>query len=166
MRHICKWTALGICLVLAVLTVLLVLPGLFHIYPLTMQSGSMEPVYPVGSMIYVKKVNEDALEEGMAVTFCLPDEETLVTHRIVDIDAQEGFIYTKGDANELQDGAATPFSRIIGCPFFCIHGLGYLAEYLSSPIGKAGIMLLVVMVCLLSWMEGALHRHEKEVKEG
>lgn len=166
MKHICKWTAIGICGFLAVLTVLLVLPGLFHIYPLVVQSGSMEPVYPVGSMIYVKKVETDALSEGMTVTFCLPDGETFVTHRIIDIDVQEGFIYTKGDANELEDGAATPFSRIIGRPFFCIHGLGYVAEYLSSPVGKAGIMLLVVMVCLLSWMEGALHRNEKEVKGG
>lgn len=166
MRRICKWTALGICGILAVLTVLLVLPGLFHIYPLVVQSGSMEPVYPVGSVIYVKKVEADALNEGMAVTFCLQDGETLVTHRIVGIDEQDGVIYTKGDANELEDGAATPFSRIIGRPFLCIRGLGYLAEYLSSPVGKAGILLLVVMVCLLSWMEGALHRNEKEVKEG
>lgn len=166
MRHICKWTALGICGILAVLTVLLVLPGLFHIYPLIVQSGSMEPAYPVGSMIYVKKVEADALDEGMAVTFRLSDGDTLVTHRIVAIDMQKGEIYTKGDANELEDGAATPFSRIVGCPFFCIPGLGYVAKYLSSPIGKAGILFLVIMVCLLSWMEGALHRNEKEVREG
>lgn len=166
MRYICKWLALGICGILAILTILLVMPGLFHIYPLSVQSGSMEPAYPVGSMIYVKKVDEDTLEEGMTVTFYLQDEETLVTHRIVAVDVREGMIYTKGDANELEDGAATPFSRIVGRPFACIPKLGYLAEYLSSPIGKAGIMLLVVMVCLLSWMEGALYRNEKEVQEG
>ena len=54
MRHLCKWSALAICGALAILTILLVLPGLFGIHPLIVQSGSMEPVYPKGSMVYVR----------------------------------------------------------------------------------------------------------------
>lgn len=161
MRNICRWTALAICGMLAVLTILLVLPGLFHIHPLIVRSGSMEPVYPVGSLIYVKSAEPDAYLPGETVTFYLPDGETLVTHRIVEADREKEVVYTKGDANEVEDGVATPFSRIIGRPFLCIPYLGYLAGYLADPAGKAGILLLVVMVCILSWMDGSIQKGGK-----
>lgn len=164
MRHLCKWLALGICGALALLTVLLVLPELFHIHPLAVRGGSMEPDYPAGSMIYVKKVNGDRLKEGQVVTFRLADEETLVTHRIVRVDRQKELLYTKGDANELEDREATPFSRVVGSPVLCVPGLGTAAEYLASPIGKVGILLSVVMVCILSWMDGALQREEEVLR--
>lgn len=164
MRLLCKWSALGICGMLAVLTMLLALLGLFGIHPLLVQSGSMEPEYPVGSVIYVKSVDKAGLSNGDVVTFYLPDEETLVTHRIVRVDEEQEAIYTKGDANELEDQAATPFSRIVGVPVICVPWLGYLAGYLASGMGKVGIILLVVLVCLLSWMEGALVREQEEVK--
>jgi len=167
MQNICRWTALTICGILAALTILLVLPGLFKIHPLIVKSGSMEPAYPVGSLIYVKSVKDPEFLPGETVTFYLPDEETLVTHRIVEVDQEKGTVYTKGDANEVEDGAATPFSRIIGKPVLCIAGLGYVAGYLSSPAGKAGILFLVILVCILSWMDGSIqkggnpHEHEQ-----
>lgn len=164
MRCLCKWSALGICGFLAVLTVLLALPGLFGIHPLLVQSGSMEPEYSVGSVIYVRRADLAELSEGTVVTFCLPDGETMVTHRIVRVDQEQEEIYTKGDANELEDGVATPFSMVLGIPMLCVPGLGYLAGYLASAAGKAGIILLVVLVCLLSWMEGELVREEEEAK--
>ena len=113
MRRLCKWSALGICGLLALLTVLLALPGLVGIHPLLVQSGSMDPDYPAGSVIYVKQAEAAELAEGMVVTFYLPDEETMITHRIVRVDADREEIYTKGDANELEDSAATPFSRVV-----------------------------------------------------
>lgn len=161
MRKLCRGTAFLICAVLAVLTILLVLPGLFGIHPLAVQSGSMEPDYPAGSLIYVRSIDTAGLQEGMVATFYLPDEQTLVTHRIVEIDRDKGAIYTKGDANESEDGMATPYSRIVGRPFLCIPMLGHLAGYLADPAGKAGILLLVVIVCILSWLEGSMQRSER-----
>jgi len=164
MRYLCRWLALGICAILALLTIFLVLPGLFQIHPMSVQSGSMEPSYPVGSIIYVRKADESQLNEGKVVTFHLPEEQTFVTHRIVRVDKQERLIYTKGDANELEDSLATSFSDVIGSPLVCIPYLGYVAGYLSSTVGKIGILLSVVMVCILSWMDGALQKHEEEVQ--
>lgn len=165
MRHVCKWSALAICVVLAVLTALLVLPGLFGIHPLVVQSRSMEPAYPKGSMIYVRSTDPFGLSEGSAVTFSLPDSDTLVTHRITHIDMDREEIYTKGDANEQEDRTAIPFGQVEGVPFFCVPYLGYLADYLSSMAGKVGIIMLVILVCLLSWMDGALLKEEKEALE-
>ncbi len=115
-------------------------------------------------MIYVRQAELSRLSEGMVVTFCLPDGETMVTHRIVRVDQEQEEIYTKGDANELEDQTATPFSRIVGVPVLCVPWLGYLAGYFASAMGKVGIILLVVLVCLLSWMEGELVKEQEEVK--
>lgn len=95
MRHLCKWLALAICGILAVLTILLVLPGLFGIHPLIVQSGSMEPVYPKGSMVYIRSVDPYRLSEGNIVTYRLEDGKTLVTHRIMRMDMDRKEIYTK-----------------------------------------------------------------------
>ena len=160
MRYLCKGAALAICMALGALTVLLVLPGLFGIHPLIVQSGSMEPAYPQGSMVYIRGTDPRKLSEGDAVTFRLADGETLVTHRITSIDMEKEEIHTKGDANAREDGAATSFEQIVGIPFFCIPGLGSLAGRLSSMAGKAGILRLVVLVCLLSWMDEVLLRQE------
>ena len=54
----------------------------YQIY--TVMSGSMEPVYHVGSLIYVKEVDTDTLEKGDVITF-MADEDTVVTHRIDEI---------------------------------------------------------------------------------
>lgn len=164
MRYLCKGSALAICAVLGVLTVLLVLPGLFGIHPLIVQSGSMEPTYPQGSMVYIRGADPWKLSEGDTVTFRLEDGETLVTHRITSIDAENEEIHTKGDANAREDGAATSFEQIVGTPFLCIPCLGSLAGRLSSLAGKAGILVLVVLVCLLSWMDEVLLRQESALE--
>lgn len=161
MRHLCRGAALAICGMLGILTVLLVLPGLFGIHPLIVQSKSMEPSYPKGSMVYIRAAEPLELSEGDTVTFRLADGETLVTHRITSIDMEKEEFRTKGDANAWEDGTATPFDQVVGVPFLCIPGLGSLAGHLSGVTGKAGIVLLVILVCLLSWMDEALLRQEE-----
>ena len=54
----------------------------FQIY--TVISGSMEPTYHVGSLIYVKKVEPSTLKQKDPITFKLSDD-TIATHRIVEI---------------------------------------------------------------------------------
>ena len=167
MRHICKWSALGICMVLALLTFFLVVPGLFGIYPLIVQSRSMEPVYPVGSLLYVKESPSDGskLLEGETATFYLPDHETLVTHRVVSIDWDREEIRTKGDANEFEDELSTSFSNVKGIPFMCIPYMGYIAGYLSGTLGKFGIFLMVILVFILSWMDGSMFQEQKKMQK-
>lgn len=167
MRYVCKWLAIDICAVLALLTLLLVAPGLFGIHPLIVQSRSMEPVYPAGSLLYVRDTSTDGsdLAEGEPVTFFLPDLETLVTHRIVSVDRKQQVIHTKGDANELADEIATPFSSVTGLPLFCIPYLGYVAECLSGTFGKFCIFLMVILVFFLSWLDGAMHHAQNKVQK-
>ena len=92
-------------LVVAVVLLAIALVGvrLFGLQVYTVLSGSMEPAYPVGALLYDKKVDPAQLGPGDVITFML-DEETIVTHRIVEVvpDEEDPSVIrfrTKGDAN-------------------------------------------------------------------
>lgn len=119
-------------------------------------SGSMEPVYPTGSLLYVKPVKAEELKVGDTITFML-DEKTVATHRIIEVipdEEEPGVIRfrTKGDANDTPDGTPVHCQNVIGKPLFAIPYLGYFAHVVQNPpglylaIGAAAI--LVVMVFL------------------
>ena len=142
---------IGILLILAVLLAGVRLVGL---RPLTVLSGSMEPTYHVGSLIYVKSVDYKDLKAGDVITFML-DEDTLATHRIVEVVPDEEDpatlrYRTKGDANEFEDGSLVHYKNVVGTPVFTIPALGYIASYIQNPPGtyvalSAGAVLLLLM---------------------
>jgi len=121
----------------------------------TVLSGSMEPTYHTGSVIYVKTVDVDALQAGDPITYYL-DNDTIVTHRIVEIvtenETQKRLFRTKGDANNLEDGRLLESSEVIGKPIFSIPYLGFLVNYIQTPPGKycaiSGVLILILLVIL------------------
>lgn len=105
----------------------------------TVLSGSMEPVYHVGSLIYVKTIDPADLVVGDDISFML-DEDTVATHRIVGIVPDENDpsvlrFRTKGTANEQEDGSLVHYKNVIGKPVFTIPYLGYIANYIQNPPG-------------------------------
>ena len=150
------WNLITTLIVIAavLLAVLLVGVRLAGLQVFTVLSGSMEPTYHTGSLIYVKKVDAAKLSEGTVITFML-DENTVATHRIVGVVPDEdepGVVRyrTKGDANEAEDGGLVHYKNVIGTPVFSIPGLGYLANYIQHPPGtyvavSAGAAVLLLM---------------------
>lgn len=153
------WNTFTSLLVVIVISVALLLAGvrLVGLQPYTVLSGSMEPTYHVGSMIYVRKVNYTSLKVGDSITFLL-DENTVATHRIIEIipDAEDPTVLrfrTKGDANSTDDGDLGVHCRnVIGKPVFSIPYLGYVAEYIQNKPGKyvtiCACCILVILVFL------------------
>ena len=85
---------------------LLVGARLFGLQVYTVLSGSMEPTYHTGSLIYVKKVDPYTIRDGQVITFML-DENTIATHRVVGVvpDEEDSTVVrfrTKGGANETE----------------------------------------------------------------
>lgn len=122
----------------------------------TVLSGSMEPTYETGSLIYVKDVDYQQLDEGDAITFLI-DEDTIVTHRIVEVipDEEDASILryrTKGDANNVADGLLVHYKNVLGKPVYTIPKLGYFANFIQNPpgmyfaIAAGGILLLLVFL--------------------
>ena len=150
------WKCITSVLVALIVIVALLLVGarLIGLQVFTVLSGSMEPTYHVGSLIYVKDVDPFELESGEVITFML-DENTVATHRIVEVvpdeeDASVVRFRTKGDANENADGSLVHYKNVIGSPVFTIPQLGYVVSYIQKPPGtyvaiSAGAILLLLV---------------------
>lgn len=151
--NVVTWVIVAAAVLLAVLLVGARLVGL---RTFTVLSGSMEPTYHTGSLIYVKKVDAANLSEGTAITFML-DEDTVATHRIVGVVPDEdepGVVRyrTKGDANEVEDGSLVHYKNVIGTPVFSIPKLGYVANYIQHPPGTYVTISVGAMVLLLMFL--------------
>lgn len=116
----------------------------------TVISGSMEPEYSVGDLLYVKKVDVNTIEVGAPITFILNEDLIVATHRVVEIDAENQHFYTKGDANEIADSEPVHFNNVIGVPQFHIPLLGYVSDFVQNPPGMyitiaVGALLILIV---------------------
>lgn len=137
-----------------ILAFLLIGVRLVGLQVFTVLSGSMEPTFHTGSLIYVKKVDCSELETGDIITFML-SEDTIATHRIAGVVPDEDDptvlrFRTKGDANNAEDGSLVHFKNVIGSPVFTIPYLGYVANYIQHPPGlyisiAAGAILILLV---------------------
>ncbi len=146
------WNAVTTVLVAVLVLLAAALAGvrLVGLTPFVVLSGSMEPAYPTGSLIYVKKVPAESVRVGDPITFVLNEDLVVATHRVVDIDRENQLFTTKGDANDAADGAPVHFNNLIGTPVFHIPRLGYLSDYLTHPPGMyMGWSVMAVLLLLL-----------------
>ena len=132
-------------------------------------SGSMEPTYHVGSLIYVKDVDYQELQPGDVITFMM-DEDTVATHRIVEVvpdeNEPETLRYrTKGDANEAEDGKLVHYKNVIGSPVFTIPKLGYFADYIQKPPGTYVAISVGAVLLLLVFLPDLFSSDEKDKEE-
>lgn len=124
----------------------------------TVISGSMEPKYSVGDLIYVKPLTEkhktsieqSGIKVGDPITFMVNQEGVIATHRVVRIDAEKMLLYTKGDANEIEDAEPVHLKNVVGEPSFFIPKLGYVSDFIQNPPGTyitiGAVILLIILV--------------------
>lgn len=139
-------TYLTIFIVLAVS--IFVIPTFIGIKPFIVQSGSMEPAINTGAIAFVNTKNKN-VQLNDIITFKLVSEsgkETVVTHRIVDI--QNEFLYTKGDANENADLSPIKREQVIGKFVIQIPYIGYFMASMS----KKKTIVVVVWIMLLNFI--------------
>lgn len=149
---------------LVILAVLLGGPRLLGFQVFTVLSGSMEPKYPVGSLIYVCRAEPAELGSGDVITFWL-DGDTAATHRIVEV-LPDGSFRTKGDANDTADASPVEPASIIGSPTLTIPCLGYLAAYIQSPPGSYAAISITAAALVLVFLPELLEDQEKKEKKG
>jgi len=145
------------------LAVLLVGVRLFGIKPYTVLSGSMEPTYHVGSLVYVKDVDPYSMKLRDPVTYSISG--TVVTHRIVEV-LDEGTpnvrYRTQGDANETPDGEPLRPENIIGKPIFSIPLLGYLANLIQNPPGTYYAIIICAALLVLAFIPDSIFKNDKD----
>ena len=161
MRKICNLLSTLILVILVAFAGTLLVPRVFSIEPMAVLSGSMEPTYHVGSIVYVKDCTSDDVDVGDAITFKLNDT-TVVTHRVVEIDEQAQAYVTKGDANDSVDGDKVSFQNVIGKPVFTRPYLGFIASYATSQTGIIVLVTLIAAILLLTFLPDLLGKDDEK----
>ncbi len=164
MKKLTKLISNVILILLLALVAVLFLPRIIGLKPLAVLSGSMEPTYHVGSLIYVKQVEPSQIQVGDAMTYKI-SEDTMVTHRVVAKDEAAQTFQTKGDANEVTDGGQVNYTNVVGIPLFTIPLLGYVAVYASGRTGMIVIATAVMVLLLLTWLTDLLGAKDAQEKK-
>lgn len=156
--NVCTTVIVALAVALAVL-----LAGvrLFGITPYCVLSGSMEPVYPTGALIYVQTCDAADVQVGDAITFVLNEDLELATHRVVAIDAVQRQFTTQGDANAAPDGTPVAFENLVGKPVFAIPYLGYVSHWIANPPGLYLTIALAAVLVLLLFLPDLLRAAER-----
>ena len=161
------WSVLSTLIVIAVVALAILLAGvrLVGLTPYVVLSGSMEPTYHTGSLIYDKKVDPFTLKEGDVITFMV-SEDTLATHRVVGVVPDEdepGTIRfrTKGDANDAEDGTLVHYKNVVGTPVFTIPYLGYFSNWITHAPGKYIAITAAVVFLILLFLPDMLKKADE-----
>ena len=161
-----SWLLVAVVVLLAVALVGVRLVGL---QPFVVLSGSMEPTYHVGSLIYVKDVDYKTLKVGDPITYLVSDD-TVVTHRIIEVlvdeeDPDTIRYFTQGDANDVADGTSVHYKNIIGKPVFSIPYLGYVSNYIQHPPGTYVAIAVGALLILLAFLPDIFSEDDKKKKD-
>ena len=161
------WSVLSTLIVIAVVALAILLAGVrvVGLTPYVVLSGSMEPTYHTGSLIYDKKVDPFTLKEGDVITFMV-SEDTLATHRVVGVVPDEdepGTIRfrTKGDANDAEDGTLVHYKNVVGTPVFTIPYLGYFSNWITNAPGKYIAITAAVVFLILLFLPDMLKKADE-----
>jgi signal peptidase I len=136
---------------------------------------SMSPNIPAGSMIFVKTVDIDQINNRDVITFFSTEFSSTpveVTHRVVDVDDTSGqiVITTRGDANSIDDINKVTEENLIGRVEFKITFLGFMLGVFDQR--NIIILGIVVIILIFVILEGTSlvkllvrYRYEKQLVE-
>ena len=89
MKRLWGWLVKAGTLVIAIVAVFVLVPAVLGYARYVIESGSMEPAIPKGSVVYSKPPPAEALKVGEVISYEPPPEfhiDSVVTHRIFKIE--------------------------------------------------------------------------------
>ncbi len=149
----------AVLLLLALLVIISLLPIKDNYKLYSVMSGSMEPAIGVGSMIASQPAGSYQVDDIITFYNKNSTKET-TTHRIVEVSKEDSVTkyYTKGDANESQDGDYVTEERIEGKYLFRVPWLGYLIGYIKTLPGL--ILIIIIPTTIIIYEEVKKIKHE------
>lgn len=148
--HIKKRLVVVSTVLITLIALLVAVPavaGLFGVQYRIVTTGSMDPTYPVGSVLVVLPPTGDDLRVGEPVVFRISDdpEDLPVTHRVVALD--DGVATTRGDANDANDPDPLTQDRVVGTVGTAL--LGDAARAFVALTSLPGRIALIALALLL-----------------
>jgi putative transposase len=162
--QVAEYVGIFLVILLMTMVVLALLAPHFGWRADTVLSGSMEPALPVGCVQVTKPVKADTITVGDIIIFRSPTTGKLTSHRVVALEEGDSYQFrTKGDANEDADPYLVPAQNVVGRVCWKVSHVGYVVEYLKTPIGfillgLCGIALILAEVSTMlevHWKESA-----------
>lgn len=132
------------------------LPMPFGLGVSVVYSGSMEPTYSGGDLIFVTKA--DSYELGDVVVF--QTNKKAVMHRIIEIDGDT--VVTKGDANNVAD-EPIPLASIKGKVRFHIPFVGHIVRLMKTTVGT--VLILATAIFLFEYPFIREKREQRKKRE-
>lgn len=124
---------------------------------MTVLTGSMEKVYPQGSLIITKSIDSDLLKIGDDITY-MTGESSSITHRIIGItenylDTGKRGFETQGVMNEKPDKEIVASANVVGKVVFCSKTMGNVASYITKnwPFLLFAVFIIVGLISFLQW---------------
>lgn len=141
-------------------------PSVFGYKPFIVLSGSMESEIHKGDLIITKNVDPKTLKIDDVIAF-RDAEETVTTHRIIDIVENEGVTYfiTKGDNNNTQDMNLVEYEDVEGIYVTRFPGIGSMMNTLSEPTTVLVLVLGITIIFVIGFAISSKKQRDKELKE-
>lgn len=166
--RICNTITILFTVVVIGIVGILIVPRFFGYDTYAVLSGSMEPFYHIGSIVYVDKdINPEVIEVGDPITFKRADG-AVATHRVIEVDKENQEFRTKGDANNVEDSSPVSYAQVIGRAGHSIPYLGNVSIQIKSKKGilmAVGVLLLLIIINLIpEIIKPEESKEEKETK--
>lgn len=122
----------------------------------TVDSGSMSPTLKLGALTIVKEKEANEITKGDMITY-RGSGDSVVTHRVMDIENGGTSFITKGDANETEDPMPLDSNKLIGKVVFSIPYIGFLLRLLKTKIG----LIIIIVLMVIGIITHSLEKREK-----
>lgn len=141
-------------------------PSILGYKPFIVLSGSMETEIHRGDLIIVKEIEPSELVLEDVIAF-RDNEETITTHRIIEIVERDGITYfiTKGDNNNSQDQNLVEFEDVEGIYVGRIPGVGNIMNSLSEPTTVIILGLGITVIFIIGYSISNKKLKEEERRE-
>ena len=145
-------------------------PEIYGYTVLRVMTGSMEPTYPVDTLIVVKKTDPAEIREGDVISFYSSDpalDGAVNTHRVVNVKQEDNqWIYTtKGDGNNVADPYEVKSGDLIGKVIYDSLPFGKLSRLTANPLIFIPLILLPLAVILVTNLVRTISLAGKIAKE-
>jgi signal peptidase len=154
-----------------ILLVTLLLPRFAGATTYVIETGSMRPDLPPGTMVAVKPADPYVVHVGDVITYQLKSgESTVVTHRVIAVgyDGSGQMRWqTQGDANTAVDQAWVQPAQLKGRLWYRVPYLGYVTSFVTQQ--QRGVLVVLAGIglggyALLQFRGAWLERRRRELR--
>lgn len=144
--------------------------SIFNYRMFTVASGSMEPKYKIGDVLFSKNIEASKVKIGDSITYLGKTgtvKDKVITHEVVKIDKDENnkyIFHTKGLTNLVEDPIVYE-DQVYGIVIYKTIILSLVYKIISTPVGFYAFIIIPIMYIIGSEIIAlAIERKEKELK--